>query len=175
VSIIIFRSIQRFFKATFRPVQDTLLSAVAFAEVASGSIGIGLLVAFCAAGVLRLSRLGHTSDSAIVEAGVFWIFSYGSFLVAEAVDLSGAEGIHVVCDRLENAPDRTFQGAMSRALTAPLQMLRHAARLVEPAGWALLFLQGDVDPPEHNDWTLLRQHDYTLEGKHRRSALYQRR
>lgn len=89
VSIIIFRSIQRFFKAEFRPLADTFLAVLSFVEVATGSIAIGCLVAMASALVLKLSRLAHARGSVIVEAGIFWIFSYGSFLVAESLELSG--------------------------------------------------------------------------------------
>lgn len=151
VSIILFRSIQRFFVADFRPLTDTLLSLVAFGEVASGSIGIGLLVAFGAAGVLKLSRLGHTADSAIVESGVFWIFSYGSFLVAEAAGLSGIVSALFCGIAMQRyaAPNLSAEARVA----VPL-LLQTIASLAEATVFVLVGLATWVYVDQSNVWTL---------------------
>lgn len=89
VSIIAFDSIMRYFSTKFNPLTDLPATVLAFLEVSTGSVFMGFAVAAGAALLLKVARLGHTSDSPIVEAGIFWALSYLSFLTAEACELSG--------------------------------------------------------------------------------------
>lgn len=79
--------------------------------------------------------------------------------------------ITVCCTRVESLKDHHYDGLLSRALTSPQAMLGHGRRLLKPGGLLLLMLQENGVIPEADDFTLVRTHTYTTDGKQRKSAL----
>ena len=79
--------------------------------------------------------------------------------------------ITVRCTRLERLEDQGYDGLLSRALASPEMMLSHGRRLLKPGGLLVLMLQEDGVIPDGEDFSLLRVHTYTTDGKPRKSAL----
>jgi len=83
---------------------------------------------------------------------------------------SGATGIEVLNERVEDVASEAFDGVVARAFAPPEDVLWHADRLLVPGGWVVLFLQGHMDTPPAPTFEVEREHNYELEGKQRRSV-----
>ncbi len=79
------------------------------------------------------------------------------------------ERVKVICDRVERL-DGPYDGVVSRAFTAPGGFLDHAARLLRPAGTAVLFLQDDAAIPDDERFEVFHVERYALGGKRRKSV-----
>lgn len=83
---------------------------------------------------------------------------------------SGATGVQVLNERVEDVASEAFDGVVARAFAPPEDVLWHADRLLIPGGWVVLFLQGHMEAPPAPTFHVERQHDYEIEGKQRRSV-----
>ena len=88
----------------------------------------------------------------------------------EAVARAGATGITVRCTRIERLEDGRYDGIMSRALAAPVDVLEMGRRLLVPGGKLVLFLQEYAEIPDAADYRVVREHVYRVESKVRKAA-----
>lgn len=85
------------------------------------------------------------------------------------------EGVRVRCERVEDLPDASYDGITARAFAPPEAVLEHAARLLRPGGWVVLFLQDDgAELPRDERFRGEATRRYEVEGKRRRAVLLSR-
>lgn len=90
----------------------------------------------------------------------------------EVLGSAGApEGVRVRCERVEDLPAASYDGLTARAFAPPEQVLEHAARLLRPGGWVVLFLQDDAPVPPDERFVGEATRRYEVQGKRRRSVL----
>ena len=75
----------------------------------------------------------------------------------------------VICGDVESLPAHSYQGIISRAYKAPLEVLEDARRLLTPQGQIILLLATE-EPPEAPDFAVFHVERYTIEGKLRKAA-----
>lgn len=97
-----------------------------------------------------------------------------TFLEAVLLEASAAlktrpAPVRVLCTRIEDLPDHSYDGIVARALAPPAEVLEHARRLLVPGGTVVLFLQ-DTDAPGAPDFTPAGEHRYVVDGKARRAV-----
>ncbi len=93
-----------------------------------------------------------------------------TFLEAVLLDGGNPANVRVLCQRLEDLPDASYDGLTARALSSPREMLAHARRLLRPGGQLVLFLQDEEVPPIA-DFTVVKEHRYRFERGYRRSVV----
>lgn len=81
-----------------------------------------------------------------------------------------APGVTVRCTRHEALDSGVYDGVMSRALSAPEEMLEIGRRLLVPGGTLVLFLQGDAPIPAAPDYAVFHVEHYEVDGRARKSA-----
>jgi 16S rRNA G527 N7-methylase RsmG len=78
--------------------------------------------------------------------------------------------LRVLCTRIEDLPDQSYDGVLARALAPPPEVLEHARRLLKRGGTALLFLQGDAELPHMSGFETVHVQPYLVEGRRRKSV-----
>lgn len=81
-----------------------------------------------------------------------------------------AHHVHVLCTRLEHIAPHQYDGVLSRALAPTDITLQHAARLLKPAGCAVLMLQADQVIEGGSEFKEIRTEHYEIKGKKRRAV-----
>lgn len=92
----------------------------------------------------------------------------------EVVERSGVTGVTVRCTRIEDLPDRSYDGITARALAPPAEVCEIALRLLRPGGLALLLVgeAAEFDVPE--GLTQLADRSYRVAGLAHRAVLLRR-
>lgn len=96
------------------------------------------------------------------------------WFLEHVLGLAGREDVEVLCQRVEDLPDASFDGLVSRAFAPPERVLDHAERLLRPGGCLVFFLQADAPPPARPPFERERVVSYRIDGKSRRSEFLRR-
>ncbi|HMV66518.1 MAG TPA: 16S rRNA (guanine(527)-N(7))-methyltransferase RsmG [Myxococcota bacterium] len=92
----------------------------------------------------------------------------------EVVQLAGAEGVEVVCGRIEDLPAGAWDGVTARALAPLPDVLAYADRLLRPDGQALLLVGDDERPAERPALVRVGERRYRVDGVWHRAWRYAR-
>jgi 16S rRNA (guanine527-N7)-methyltransferase len=77
--------------------------------------------------------------------------------------------VAVHCMRVEQLTG-PYDGVISRAFAQPPAVLKHGARLLNPGGQMVLFMQAEASVPEHPDYELFHVEHYALGAKCRKAV-----
>jgi 16S rRNA (guanine527-N7)-methyltransferase len=82
--------------------------------------------------------------------------------------------IHVHCSRIETLPTGPYDGVIARALAKPEEVMNLTASFIKIGGLLVLPLQQSQQVTALATFKHLSDHPYTIEGKERKTALFQR-
>jgi 16S rRNA (guanine527-N7)-methyltransferase len=92
----------------------------------------------------------------------------------EVVERSGVTGVTVRCTRIEDLPDRSYDGITARALAPPAEVCEIALRLLRINGLALLLVGEAAEFDVPDGLALLADRSYRVAGLAHRAVLLQR-